>query len=88
MSLGLMRHNLTRVSKPSSVLPEDEDEVFVRLSLYEPGAESLAEPALAFTMSVPDMLRMLNGLIVDLREIVQDDALESYVFPTNLLSPN
>jgi hypothetical protein len=81
MPLGQMRHNLTVVPKPRGVRPEHEDEVFVRLSLYEPGVESLDDPALAFTMPVSDLLRFLYGLIGDLHQIVQTDVGESYLFP-------
>jgi hypothetical protein len=88
MSLGQMRHSLAVVPKPSNVLPEHEDEIFVRLSLFEPGVESLDDPALAFTMPVSDLLYFLYGLVVDVREIVHDDVGESYVFPSNLWSPN
>ena len=85
---GQMRHHLEMVPKPSSVLPEHENELFVRLSLFEPGLESPTEPALAFTMPVSDMLKMLYGMAADVREIVQNDVGESYVFPSNLYSPN
>jgi hypothetical protein len=83
--MSQMRHHLEMVPKPSSVLPEHENEVFVRLSFLGPGSD---EPDLAFTMPVSDMLKMLYGMAADVREIVQDDVGESYVFPSNLYSPN
>ena len=40
MASGLMRTSLEVMPKPERVLPEHEHEIFVRLSLYEPGQET------------------------------------------------
>jgi hypothetical protein len=88
MSKGLMRTSLQVVPKPPVVLPEHEDEIFVRLCFYEPGMETDVDPALAFTMPVSDLLRMLNGIAADLREIVHNDVGEAWPFPPSLFNPN
>ena len=88
MFKGLMRTSLQVVPKPPVVLPEHEDEIFVRLSLYQPGVETLEEPALAFTMPVSDLLRMLYEIAADVKEIVHNDVAESFAFPTHLYNPN
>jgi len=73
MASGLMRTSLEVMPKPERVLPEHEHEIFVRLSLYEPGQETLENPALAFTMPVSDLLRMLYGIAADVRQVVADN---------------
>jgi hypothetical protein len=83
---GRMRHQIHLVPKPEQVLPEHEDEIFVRLCLYEPGVESDVDPALAFTMPVSDMIRMLYGMAADVREIVHNDTGD--LFPPSLYNPN
>jgi hypothetical protein len=70
--MATMKTTLEVVEKPLTA-PPDTDEIFVRLAFYEPDTETLEEPALAFTMPVSDMLRMLYGISCDLREIIQDD---------------
>jgi hypothetical protein len=82
-SMGRMRHQIHLVPKPEVVLPEHEDEIFVRLSLLGPGSE---EPDLAFTMPVSDMLRLLYGMAADVREIVHNDTGD--LFPPSLYNPN
>ena len=73
MTNGLMRTSLEVMPKPKSVLPEHEHEIFVQLSFYEPGTETLENPALAFTMPVGDLLRLLYGIARDVRQMVADD---------------
>ena len=68
-----MRTSLELMPTPHNVRPEHENEIFVRLSFYEPGSETLENPALAFTMPVSDLLRMLYGIADDVKQIVEED---------------